>query len=330
MSAAAPTVVAAGRDLFLVRVARRRDEAIDICSFELVDPAGKALPPFSAGSHIDVHTPGGYVRQYSLCNGPADAGRFAIGVLRHSDSRGGSIDMHQNVREGDLLGITGPRNNFPLVPEAQKSILLAGGIGVTPMLSMAEHLSAAGADFWLHYCTRSIERTAFRSWLSAAPYAKRVSFYFDDDPGRKVDLRALLSAPDTGTHLYVCGPTGFLEFVRSAARDLEWEEGCIHFEYFSPAPVDAAGDTDFEVEISSTGRVYRIPAGQSVTTVLARNGIEIPVSCEQGVCGTCLTRVLEGIPDHRDTYQLAEEQARNNQFTPCCSRAKTARLRLDL
>jgi len=313
-----------------VKVLRKRQEAQDIASFELVKPDGSALPGFSAGSHIDVQVPGGLTRQYSLCNDAAEQHRYRIAVLRDALSRGGSTGMHDAVKEGDMLLISEPRNHFPLV-HARRTLLFAGGIGVTPLLSMAQRLGQVGADFTLHYCTRSPERTAFREEIAAAPYAGRVRFHHDDgDAAQKLQLEQVLAQPDAGTHLYVCGPTGFIDWVVKTADRLGWGKDQVHLEYFGAAPQDTAGDRAFQVRIASSGATYDVPADQTVVHALQAHGIEILTSCEQGVCGTCITRVLQGECDHRDLYFTDEEKARHDQFTPCCSRARSAVLVLDL
>ncbi len=314
-----------------VRVARKAAQTADIATFELVDAGDRPLPAFSAGSHIDVHLPDGLTRQYSLCNSPAEGHRYLIGVLRDPASRGGSAAMHEAVHEGDLLHISAPKNHFALAHGASHSVLVAGGIGVTPILCMAERLHATGASFEMHYCTRSAERTAFRDRIEGAGYADRVCFHFDAaEPAQKLDLAALLASRAAGVHLYVCGPQGFMEWLLGAARVDGWPAGQLHYEFFGAAPVDTAGDAGFEVQLASSGRVVRVPKDRSVVQALADAGVEIVTSCEQGVCGTCLTRVLEGEPDHKDLYLTPEEQAANDQFLPCCSRALSARLVLDL
>jgi vanillate O-demethylase ferredoxin subunit len=313
-----------------VKVLRKRQEALDIASFELARPDGSALPAFSAGSHVDVQVPGGPLRQYSLCNDAAEHHRYRIAVLRDAHSRGGSAGMHDAVREGDTLLISEPRNHFPLV-HAQRTLLFAGGIGVTPLLAMAQRLAAIGADFTLHYSTRSAERTAFRDEIAASAYADRVRFHFDDgDAAQKLDLAAALGTPQPGTHVYVCGPTGYIDFVVKTAQGLGWPQDQVHLEYFGAQPQDTTGDGAFQVKIASSGAVYDVPAGQTVVHALQAHGIEILTSCEQGVCGTCITRVLQGECDHRDLYFTDEERAANDQFTPCCSRAKSPLLVLDL
>jgi vanillate O-demethylase ferredoxin subunit len=314
-----------------VKVARKAVEAEGICSFELVSADGAALPTFSAGSHIDVHLPNGLVRPYSLCNDPAQTHRYLIAVLLEPASRGGSQAMHAQVHEGDELIISPPRNHFALAHEAKRHLLLAGGIGITPLLCMAEHLAATGGVFHMHYCTRSRARTAFASRLEASSFAAQVQFHHDDGPPeQQFQLDAVLAGADAQTHLYVCGPQGFMDAVLGAARARGWPESRLHYECFSAEPVSTEGDRAFEVVLASSGRVVPVPAGQTVVQALASCGIDVMVSCEQGVCGTCLTRVLDGQIDHRDAYLTPEERAAGDQFTPCVSRAKSARLVLDL
>jgi vanillate O-demethylase ferredoxin subunit len=314
-----------------VRVARKATEAQDIVTLELVATDGKALPAFSAGSHVDVSLPNGLTRQYSLCNDPQETHRYQIGVLRDAASRGGSQAVHEAVQEGDVLTISAPRNHFALAHDAKKHLLLAGGIGVTPILCMAERLAITGADFQMHYATRAPERTAFRQRIAASAFADRVHFHYDSgEASQKLDLAALLQSPEAGTHLYVCGPRGFMDAVLGTARAQGWPEAQLHYEFFGADIVKSDSDAGFEIKLASSGRIIMVSKDQTVTQALAAAGVEVMVSCEQGVCGTCLTRVLEGVPDHKDSYLMPDEQAANDQFTPCCSRSKTPRLVLDL
>lgn len=314
-----------------VRVAARTVEALDICSFELVSLDGKPLPAFSAGSHVDVAVADGITRQYSLCNDPTESHRYQIAVLRDANSRGGSAAMHERLQVGDTVEISAPKNHFPLAHDARRHLLLAGGIGVTPILCMAERLAMTGADFEMHYCTRSAERTAFRERIARSRFAPRVRFHHDDgEAAQKLDVAALFARPEPGTHLYVCGPQGFMDAVLGTARERGWLEPQLHCEYFAAAPAPAGDRQAFEVQLASSGRIVVVPADKTVVQALTEAGVEVLTSCEQGVCGTCLTRVLEGVPDHRDLYLSAEEQAANDQFTPCCSRSRSARLVLDL
>lgn len=312
-----------------VRVEKKVVEADGIVSLELRAAGEAVLPAFAAGAHIDVHLPNGLVRPYSLCNAPDNSGSYVIAVLREPDSRGGSAAIHDAVAVGDVLQIRSPKNHFHLV-SAPRSILLGGGIGVTPLLSMSEALHASGANFELHYCTRSESRTAFRDQLRASPFSGKVKFYFDDQGG-PIEVNELLAAPADETHIYVCGPAGFIELVTSSAKRLGWPESNIHFEYFAaPTTTEEQGGESFEIEIASTGVRFTVPEEHSAADVLLENGIEIPISCAQGVCGTCMTRVVAGTPDHRDLYLTDEERAQNDQFMPCCSRSLSPVLVLDL
>lgn len=315
----------------LVRVVRKHTEALDICSLDLVAEPGHTLPGFSAGAHIDVALPNGLVRQYSLCNPPGETGRYQIAVLRDAASRGGSQAVHEAVAEGSTLHISAPKNHFPLATDAAHHLLLAGGIGITPLLAMAERLTSAGECFELHHCTRSRDRTPFLERVAASAFARHTHHHFDDgDAVQKLDIAATLQRAPEGAHLYVCGPQGFMDAVLNAGRAAGWPEERLHREYFAAAPVDHANDGGFELEIASSGRVIPVRADQSALAALLAAGLDIPMSCEQGVCGTCLTRVKAGTPEHRDQYLTPEEQAANDQFLPCCSRATSARLVLDL
>jgi vanillate O-demethylase ferredoxin subunit len=239
--------------------------------------------------------------------------------------------MHEQIRSGQTLTISNPRNLFPLAHSADRHLLFGGGIGITPMLAMAWELSHQGADFELHYCFRSSERAAFVAMLAQTPFADRIKLH--DDSGhqiQKLDAPALLATPDAGTHLYVCGPAGFMNYILDAAQSVGWSQDRVHKEFFAAEPVDQSANAPFEVELVRSGQVFQIPAERTVFEVLDEAGIEIESSCEQGVCGTCVTRVLSGIPEHRDQFLTVAEQSANDRFTPCCSRAKSSRLVLDL
>lgn len=314
-----------------VRVARRSSIAEGIVSFDFESLDGSELPAFDAGAHVDVYVPGDFVRQYSLCNSPADRWRYQIAVLRDEQSRGGSAGMHNAVHEGDEIRIGAPRNLFPLARGAVKHLLLAGGIGLTPLLCMAEQLNHAGASFEMHYCARSRSRAAFLDRIAASSWASHVECHFDDgDAAQRLDLPALLAQPQADVHLYVCGPQGFMNAVLDTASKQGWPESQLHYEFFSAAPVDIGGDKAFEVQLARSGRVVPIPADKPVARTLIDAGVDVPVSCEQGICGTCITRVIDGEPDHRDLFLSPEEQSRNDQFLPCCSRARSSVLVLDL
>ncbi|MEO8642705.1 PDR/VanB family oxidoreductase [Pseudomonas sp.] len=313
-----------------VVVVSRKNEALDICSYELARVDDSALPGFSAGAHIDVHLPGGLIRQYSLCNHPEERHRYLIGVLNDPASRGGSQCLHEQINTGDRLRISEPRNLFPLAHQARRSLLFAGGIGITPILCMAERLAHSDADFEMHYCARSNERAAFVERIKNSSFADRVFLHFDEQPETALNAAGVLAQPGENVHLYVCGPGGFMQHVLDSARAQGWQEDSLHREYFAATPTDTSNDGSFSVKVGSTGQVFEIPADKTVVQVLESHGIDIAMSCEQGICGTCLTRVLEGVPDHRDLFLTENEQALNDQFTPCCSRSKSPLLVLDL
>lgn len=312
-------------------VTARHTLAQAICSFELSRADGAPLPAFSAGAHIDVHLPNGLVRQYSLCSPTWELQHYTIGVLKDDASRGGSNAMHEQVHVGQRIMISAPRNLFPLVHDAEHTLLFAGGIGITPILCMAEELHRQGADFHLHYSARSAERAAFIERLRNSPFAERVHLHFDDQPsGQQLDANAVLAAPHNAKHLYVCGPNGYMAHILDTAKAQGWADACLHREYFAAQPSNNTDANSFSVQIKSSGQIIPVSASQTVAAALEAAGVFVPLSCEQGICGSCLTGVLAGEPDHRDQYLSPEEQASNNQFTPCCSRAKSALLLLDL
>lgn len=317
--------------LLRVRVAAKHFVAKDIASFELEAVDGGPLPDFEAGAHIDVHVPDGPVRQYSLYRLPDGLHRYRIGVQRDAASRGGSLRLVDTVRPGDQLTISTPRNHFTLHNGGGEALLFAGGIGITPILCMAEQLSRQGQAYALHYCAREEERLAFGEQLRVGALAAHVHIHLDDGPAsQKLDAKAAIGSPSPNRHLYICGPSGFMEHVLATARQLGWDETHLHREYFAAAPANHLSDRPFELELRRSARVIPVAAGQSAANALLDAGVPIPLSCEQGVCGTCLTTVLEGKPDHRDTYLTDEERMRNDAFLPCCSRSCTARLVVDL
>lgn len=311
-----------------VLVTQKNQLADSIVGLSLVALDRTPLPAFSAGAHIDVHMPDGLVRQYSLCNAPTDDSRYCIGVLKDVNSRGGSTYVHDNVKAGDMLQIGLPRNSFQLLA-AQHVILVAGGIGITPLLSMAKHLAATGASFELHAFNRSMSKTAFLDELRT--FGEKFFLHLDDgEYKQKRDLASAFKEVPEGSRVYVCGPTGFISHVKNLAQESGLPSGNVHVEYFSAEKLVASAEDSFSVKIASTGVVYRIPADESVVTALSSHGIEIATSCGQGICGTCLTGVLEGECDHRDMYLTDMEKMESKQFLPCCSRAKSPMLVLDL
>lgn len=312
-----------------VRVASVQRAAQDILAFELEPEAGNALPPFTAGAHIDVELPGLPARQYSLCNAPGERHRYRIAVLKEPASRGGSLHLHEAVKVGDALTISAPKNHFELRPTPGRSLLMAGGIGVTPLLAMAQTLNAEGADWAMHYCARSADRMAFAEALSAAPFSAHLRFHLDDGAAaQRLDPEGLLAGRQPEDQLYVCGPSGFIDWVMAAARAAGWPEAAIHREYFSASVEQRDGDSAFEIEIAPTGQRITVAAGQTALDALLAAGLDIPNSCTEGVCGMCMTPVLAGTPDHRDHFLTEGERALNDHFMPCCSRAKTPNLQI--
>ncbi|WP_323153931.1 PDR/VanB family oxidoreductase [Pseudomonas alvandae] len=310
-------------------VRKRQEQGEGVVILDLADPTGSNLPAFEAGAHVDVHLKPGLVRQYSLCGDPANAAVYRLGVLRDPASRGGSVAVHEQLSEGAHISVGMPRNLFPLAADASRSILIGGGIGITPMIAMAHQLTAQDSPFELHYCGRSRQRSAFLDELAGADFAACVRTHFDDEgDAQKLDLPAVLGQPGAGVHVYVCGPSGFMDWVIRGARQAGYTEDHIHREYFQ-VEVDVSGDS-FEVVAQRSGKSVQVAEGQSIVNALASVGIQVDISCEQGVCGTCLCDVLEGEPDHRDFYLSDDEKAANDQILVCCSRAKSKKLVLDI
>ena len=314
-----------------VKVTDRTLLAEDIVGLILAKADGSALPPFTAGAHIDVELPNGMTRQYSLSNSSSDASHYRIGVLLDPATRGGSKSVHEDLHVGSTIRISEPRNHFPL-SDGSHSILFAGGIGITPVLCMAQALADQEKSFELHYCSRTKAKMAYKEEIAAGNFAGKVHFHFDDGPKeQQLEIKKILANPAPDTHFYVCGPRGFMDFVIKSAHDLGWPEDNIHFEYFSGAHIEHLdGDMPFQVKIVSTGQIIDVSTEETITQALAKSGVDLPVSCEQGICGTCVTGILDGIPDHRDMYFTDAEKEANDQFTPCCSRSRSPLLLLDL
>jgi len=311
-----------------VRVERISRETPEILAFELIHPWGRALPGYEAGAHIDVHMPGGFSRQYSLARAPSNTGSYVIGVKREAESRGGSASMHERVRKGDLLAISAPRNTFALREEAKHHLLLAGGIGMTPLLAMAQALAARGDSFTLCVFARSEEHLAFADALHSPALAPHLRLHLDQgDASQRIDLRALLAERAPDTHLYVCGPGGFMKAVREAAA--HWPGDTLHAEYFA-APTDANTSTGlpFTLKLAQRGISVPVAADQTAVDALHEVGIDIPVSCQQGLCGTCVVEGDGEGAEHRDFCLTGSE--RRHKVALCCSRAKGLELVLQL
>lgn len=312
---------------FPMRVQRIEWEAEGVISVELRRPDGAPLPEFTAGAHIDIHLPNGLVRSYSLSGDQSDRQRYIVGVGLDAASRGGSLYIHNQLRVGQILQIAGPRNHFPLVEDAERVVFIAGGIGITPMFCMMRRLNVLGRKFELHYATRNRQRMAFLASLQALG---PVHIHCDDEQGgRPLDLVAIIQKHPVGTHFYCCGPTPMLTAFEQATAHLPAD--LVHVEYFSPKPQDPAAESStFTVVLARTGREYVIPADKSILDVLAHQGVKVDSSCQDGICGTCETRVLEGVPDHRDSVLTKAEREANKSMMICVSRCKGERLVLDL
>ncbi len=300
--------------------------------FDLVPAKGTALPSFTAGAHIDVgiKLPDGSrdKRSYSLLNSPAEAGRYRLGILRDADSSGGSAYMHDGVREGDELEVSEPKNHFPLSEGASKSLLIAGGIGITPILCMARVLLLQDREFELHYVCRRPEDMAFREEVLEL-LGGRARLYFDGgDPARGIDFEALTEKRPQGCHLYVCGPAGLIDAVRDKGHEWGWPDDALHYELFK-AEEAKADDVPIEVTLAKSGTSYTVPAGESILDVLLEAKVEADYDCKMGICGLCATKVLKGEPDHRD-HTLNDDEQAEGQMCICISRAKGPGLTLDL
>jgi phthalate 4,5-dioxygenase reductase subunit len=308
-------------------VERAYEVAQDIRSFELVQPDGSELPPFTPGSHITVQTPSGELRKYSLCNDPADRHRYVISVKREEGGRGGSRSMHDAVHEGDTLPTSVPDNAFPLVEKAKSYIFIAGGIGITPILSMIRSFGELPPAPWkLYYLSRAAETTAFLDELKEEPLRGNVRVHHDHgDPARTFDLWPVLEKPNTG-HVYCCGPRPLMEAVRDMTG--HWSSANIHFESFNEGGGVKPDDKPFTVKLAKSNRSFEVPVGKSILATMREHGCSAASSCESGTCGTCRTTLLEGEADHRDMVLMPEEQG--SQIMICVSRAKAPELVLDL
>ncbi len=311
-------------------VADKAIEAHNMVSFELVDPDGVELPAFSAGSHVDVTLPGGLVRQYSLFNSPSDRQRYRIGVWKDPNGRGGSRALHESVKVGDTLQVSLPRNRFRVPRSLQRAVLIARGIGVTPVLSIAAHLKAQAIPFELHYVFALMSPGSFRGAIDGAAFAADTRYYLEDsEQNQLLNVAEVLAAQSADTHLFICGADWWLDPIVKTATQKGWSEERIHVERFNAKQAAPLLDKVFEVKIASTGAVFKIPGDKTVAGFLEEKGVKVPTSCEQGLCGTCKVKVLEGEVDHRDK-RLSAEQRAEGYFLACVSRAKGDTLVLDL
>lgn len=320
-----------------LRVRQVTYQGIGVNAYEFVREDGGELPEFSAGAHVDLYFRDGRVRQYSLCQDPDDRRRYLIAVLREESGRGGSIAIHERVHTQRLVAVGHPRNNFPLVEGAPYYLLVAGGIGITPLKAMAHRLEKLGHSYVLHYCAKSSSHASFHEEFAPLVAKGRVVMHYDGgNPANGLDIAKLLSPHEQGWQLYYCGPPGFMAACARAAA--HWPADAIHFEHFVgglAVSADEAPDVGsdalalgFQVKIASTGEILTVPNDKSIAQVLAEHGVEIPTSCQSGLCGSCKVRYLAGEVDHRDF--VLNEDARAQFLTTCVSRSKSATLVLDL
>ena len=313
-----------------LRVKRICYEAERINSYELVSPTGADLAPFTAGGHIDLHLSNGMLRCYSLLNDQRERHRYVIAVNKDPSGRGGSSFVHDHLKVGDIVSVSLPRNNFALCEGAEHTVLIAGGIGITPLLSMIRRLQALGRSAELFYAARTRPAAAFLDELRALGLNGSLALHldFDDDRSdRPFDLAAIVAQTPAQSHLYCCGPTPMLQAFEAATADRPADH--VHVEYFQAAEAPAT-DGGFEVRLARSNRTIAVEAGKTILDALLDAGIAANYACTEGVCGTCETRVIEGTPDHRDQFLSREEQAANNTIMICCSGAKSRTLVLDI
>ena len=322
--------MSAVQSLMQVRIKRISYEAENINSYELVVPSGGDLAAFTAGSHIDLHLPNGMIRSYSLVNDQSERSRYVVAVNNDAASRGGSRFVHETLRAGDVITISQPKNNFALQENGTHSVLIAGGIGITPLLSMIRRLEALGRSWELFYAARTRVAAAFLDELKALRPDASANLHLNFDegmPGRMLDLSAIVKHAPLDAHLYCCGPVPMLEAFEVATADRPAEQ--VHVEYFKTRGKPAA-EGGFEVRLARSKRTIAVEAGKTILNALLDAGITVNYACTEGVCGTCETRVMEGIPDHRDLFLGKEEQAANKTMMICCSGSKSSTLVLDL
>ncbi len=314
-------------DFLKLQVCQKQALVSDIFLFEFRLPGGGALPQFTPGAHLTVEVPSGVRRNYSLCSNPVDRNFYQIAVKRDSAGRGGSISMADDVKVGDTLAVSTPRNNFELHPRATQFLFVAGGIGITPILSMMRHLKTQGNDnFKLIYCTRDANTTAFADVLASPEFAPHVQLHHDNgDINQAFDFWPLLESP-TSAHVYCCGPRGLMDAVADMSG--HWSPSAIHFESFGVGANTYAANTSFTVRLQKSGQVVAVSAQQSILEALRASGCHVTSSCESGTCGSCRTGLLGGEVEHRDMVLSDDEKASNVMV--CVSRAKSPEIILDL
>lgn len=315
-----------------VRVVAAETIAEGIRLLKLAPLDGSMLPAWEPGSHIDLHLGDDITRQYSLCGSYADTSVYEVAVKREIESRGGSKFVHESLRIGSELSISEPRNHFKLSPDSGHSLLVAGGIGITPIISMARRFHDQEHPFELLYFTRSETHAAFREELDSDPLTDSCRLLFGQErDGVERTLDEALRNRREGGHLYLCGPQAFMDTVRMVAARHGWPDDAVHLEYFAAGvPAGTEPQTSFEVKLARSDKTFTIPADQTIVDVLREHGAEIETSCEQGICGTCVVNVLEGCPDHRDYFLTAKEHERGDCMAICVSRSRSKLLVIDL
>ena len=321
-----PLASAGGQARLPVRLQSIAYATRDILVYEFVRPEGGQLPAVTPGAHVDVHLANGITRSYSLLHAGEAPDRYLVGVKRDPNSRGGSRYMHEQLRVGTLLELSQPRNHFPLEEQAAYTVLIAGGIGITPILCMAERLERTGTPFELWYASRSRADLAFLPEL--ARFGERVRLHLDDEANAVLDMGAIVATAPADTHFYCCGPGPMLAAYEAAAAGRAPET--VHLERFGASQPLATDGDGFVVALARSGIELRVPTGSTLLQVLTSNGVAIDSSCEAGICGCCEVAVLEGEVDHRDEVLTPAQRAGNKSMMVCCSRAKGERLVLDL
>lgn len=312
-------------ELIDVRLIAIRYLARDTLSFEFSRPDGKPLPTCAAGAHIGVHLNDSLVRQYSLTIAEESPSSYFIGVKRNAQSKGGSHYMHESLKVGTVVKIEQPRNNFPLNESAEHSVLIAGGIGITPIWCMLQRLMLLGKKFTVYYSCRSRGDAAF---LNELLKVENANLHFDEEtPGKFLDLSAIVASAPKRAHFYCCGPLPMLASFEAATAGLPYEE--VHLEYFTAKQASAA-EGGYKIELKKSGKSFTIPAGKSILHVLRDAGVSVPSSCDEGVCGTCETRIISGKADHRDAILTEAEREANKTMMICCSGCVGDKLVLDL
>lgn len=315
-------------DNIKVQVIAREDQGQGVMVISLAALDNKKLPPFDAGAHVDLHIGENLVRQYSLCSSPRDLNTYRLGILKAADSRGGSLQAHQ-ITPGDIVEISPPRNLFPLDHSAHHSLLIGGGIGITPMLAMADTLHRHSESFNLLYCAKSRSAAGFIDEISSANWSEKARLHFsDENEGTRIPLVEILNDVPQNTHLYVCGPEGFMQWVLDNATATGFTEAQLHKEFFNQS-VSHSGNS-FTVSVTNLNKEVIVREDQSITEALNCAGIKVRVSCQQGICGTCLANVISGTPDHRDSYLTDDEKADNDQIILCCSRSASKHLEIEV